>query len=372
MAGVEDIYDGVINDVINGVREAFLDENVDVDVLQQLKTAWEAKVKASGAVVSDAAKNLPPPNIRQPPNRQSSGTIVASASSAVKPSTSGTGPSMLPQKVQEPPLRQNIILSQQPPVAQPVGASIGNGSGMQYIPTGSAGTSHLLSNTAAGLQLQQGFRIVGAQNPNVAQYIVQNLPGGGQNLVMIPANSAQQLNLVNLNQGQPTSQAAMRPQQPHIIAMKTEPNIHNNIGQFDGAGAILINKPPKSEDTKKEKHRSNVNRIPQLDGGPGMSDSSSEDEMDEEDEDPLRRYASLEDDKLDDGEVVEEDPLNSNDDQSDDEDLDTLFDAEHVVVCQFEKVHRARSKWKFTLKDGIMHLNGKDYVFQKCSGEAEW
>ena len=38
MAGIDDIYDGVINDVINGVREAFLDENVDVDVLQQLKS----------------------------------------------------------------------------------------------------------------------------------------------------------------------------------------------------------------------------------------------------------------------------------------------------------------------------------------------
>lgn len=38
MAGIEDIYEGVINDVINGVREAFLDENVDVDVLQQLRS----------------------------------------------------------------------------------------------------------------------------------------------------------------------------------------------------------------------------------------------------------------------------------------------------------------------------------------------
>ncbi|KHJ94396.1 hypothetical protein OESDEN_05675 [Oesophagostomum dentatum] len=70
--------------------------------------------------------------------------------------------------------------------------------------------------------------------------------------------------------------------------------------------------------------------------------------------------------------VVEEDPLNSGDDQSDDEDLETLFDADNVIMCQFEKVHRARSKWKFQLKDGIMHIDNKDYCFQKCSGEAEW
>lgn len=36
--------------------------------------------------------------------------------------------------------------------------------------------------------------------------------------------------------------------------------------------------------------------------------------------------------------MMEEDPLNSGDDQSDDEDIDTLFDADNVVVCQFEKV----------------------------------
>lgn len=68
----------------------------------------------------------------------------------------------------------------------------------------------------------------------------------------------------------------------------------------------------------------------------------------------------------------DEDPLNSNDDQSDDEDLETLFQADNLIVCQFEKVNRARTKWKFTLKDGIMHLNGKDYCFQKAVGEAEW
>uniref|UniRef100_A0A914XWE6 Uncharacterized protein n=1 Tax=Panagrolaimus superbus TaxID=310955 RepID=A0A914XWE6_9BILA len=104
-----------------------------------------------------------------------------------------------------------------------------------------------------------------------------------------------------------------------------------------------------------------------------MSDSSSDDE--EDDDDPLSRMANRIDDKgeeegEDDG--GDEDPLNSDDDQSDDEDLDTLFDSTNIIVCQFEKVNRARNKWKFTLKDGIMHLEGKDFCFQKCTGEAEW
>lgn len=43
---------------------------------------------------------------------------------------------------------------------------------------------------------------------------------------------------------------------------------------------------------------------------------------------------------------VEDDPLNSGDDQSDDEDIDTLFDADNVVMCQFEKV-RLPFGWLF-------------------------
>ncbi|CAB4039832.1 Transcription initiation factor IIA subunit 1, partial, partial [Paramuricea clavata] len=65
------------------------------------------------------------------------------------------------------------------------------------------------------------------------------------------------------------------------------------------------------------------------------------------------------------------DPLNSEDDVSDDDSSD-LFDTDNVVVCQFDRITRSKNKWKFHLKDGIMNLNTKDYVFTKATGEAEW
>lgn len=78
-----------------------------------------------------------------------------------------------------------------------------------------------------------------------------------------------------------------------------------------------------------------------------------------------------------------------------DEDAADLFDTDNVVVCQYDKVielifclkdpvlyyffnfftnqiTRSRNKWKFYLKDGIMNIGGKDYVFQKSNGDAEW
>ncbi|NXN95873.1 TF2AY factor, partial [Rhinopomastus cyanomelas] len=69
--------------------------------------------------------------------------------------------------------------------------------------------------------------------------------------------------------------------------------------------------------------------------------------------------------------VVEEDPLNSDDDVSE-QDTSDWFDTDNVIVCQYEKVHRSKNKWKFFLKDGVMSFDGKDHVFAKAVGDAEW
>ncbi len=36
------------------------------------------------------------------------------------------------------------------------------------------------------------------------------------------------------------------------------------------------------------------------------------------------------------------------------------------------QIHRSKNRWKFYLKDGVMCYGGKDYVFSKAVGEAEW
>lgn len=36
------------------------------------------------------------------------------------------------------------------------------------------------------------------------------------------------------------------------------------------------------------------------------------------------------------------------------------------------QITRSRNKWKFHLKDGIMNIGGKDFVFQRSNGDAEW
>ncbi|NWR90426.1 TF2AY factor, partial [Furnarius figulus] len=69
--------------------------------------------------------------------------------------------------------------------------------------------------------------------------------------------------------------------------------------------------------------------------------------------------------------IVEEDPLNSGDDVSE-QDIPDLFDTDNVIVCQYDKIHRTKNRWKFYLKDGVMSFDGKDHVFAKAIGDAEW
>ncbi|XXG80813.1 hypothetical protein AAC387_Pa09g1589 [Persea americana] len=72
----------------------------------------------------------------------------------------------------------------------------------------------------------------------------------------------------------------------------------------------------------------------------------------------------------------DEPPLNEDDD--DDDDLDDLDQGEeepstnHLVLAQFDKVSRTKSRWKCMLKDGIMHFNNRDILFNKATGEFEF
>lgn len=65
--------------------------------------------------------------------------------------------------------------------------------------------------------------------------------------------------------------------------------------------------------------------------------------------------------------------LNSGDDEEDAiGENDRLDDIENIVVCQYAKVHRKGAHWKIRLTQGIMNIDGKDHVFSRMDGEADW
>ncbi|KAL3985245.1 Transcription factor IIA alpha/beta subunit family protein [Acanthocheilonema viteae] len=396
---IADVYKGVINDVIGQVKEAFLDENVDIDVLQQLKKDWEEKLIASNSVDWDGPRHVPPPPLRQmkqpimtsttlppgstvriaqngqhilvqQPARSSSSSQVAQPALVMQ--ASGTSSIQRPVQQVQYISAANIPISSDPNTVVIQRQSLNqNASQITTVAPGMITFPAGQSQTRIVQQGGQQFLMHGSTTANLPT---------GSSVMILNAGSQIPVTLNNAVVYQPANRQSLQSGQ-------SIPKSESAIQMLDGAISLAAKTSKAGSSRTDHKHtgrktdqecNGTLKKLVQLDGATRVSDSSSEEEeMDEEDDDdPLRTIADRISDEgnavEDEDQVIEEDPLNSGDDQSDDEDVERLFEAENLVMCQFEKVHRARSKWKFTLKDGIMHIRGKDHCFQRCSGEAEW
>jgi len=66
------------------------------------------------------------------------------------------------------------------------------------------------------------------------------------------------------------------------------------------------------------------------------------------------------------------DDISDSDDNSNGDAAELQDDISNLILAQFEKVTRSKSKWKCVLKEGMMNINGKDYTFSKATGEFHW
>ncbi|CAD5121456.1 DgyrCDS9963 [Dimorphilus gyrociliatus] len=264
------IYQSVIDDVINNVREAFQDEGYDENVLHELRQLWEGKLKKSKVV-------------------EFSGTETKSA----------------------PVYLQSVI---QPGTQQTVYPTL--------TTSGQAGASAAMQ---IPVSLSQNLIQINGQN-----FLIQS---GSQNLMVGQNNQQNRINQVD-----------------------------GTADDESGKGSDDETLPSKSQITEHKARRKGkkVEIIIQHDGANDSSSSSDSNSSDESEKD---------EEEEEQGE--EEKSLNSGDDVSE-EDTGSLFEVDNLVVCLYDKINRNKTKWKFTLKDGIMNLKGKDYVFQKATGDADW
>ncbi|KAK3300253.1 transcription factor IIA, alpha/beta subunit [Chaetomium fimeti] len=117
--------------------------------------------------------------------------------------------------------------------------------------------------------------------------------------------------------------------------------------QMEGGGLMLPLKQA-TKDRSLAKKRSAADGPAQLDGGLDDDVKSEED-----DEDAINSDL--------------DDPDEAGDDDEDDDDS-----MGHMMLCMYDKVQRVKNKWKCVLKDGVLTVNGKEYVFTKATGEYEW
>lgn len=96
---------------------------------------------------------------------------------------------------------------------------------------------------------------------------------------------------------------------------------------------------------------------------------------------PANKNISQADGNDDDDNDDDDDIFNDSDDIN--SDLDEGLESEksdeedgdqegQIMLCLYDKVQRVKNKWKSNLKEGVANINGRDYVFQKATGESEW
>jgi transcription initiation factor TFIIA large subunit len=87
-----------------------------------------------------------------------------------------------------------------------------------------------------------------------------------------------------------------------------------------------------------------------------------------------RQLDGVDSDGPEDNDEVDEDAINSDLDDPEDDEIDNEDEDEipQIMLCMYDKVQRTKNKWKCVLKDGVLTINQKEYVFHKANGEYEW
>lgn len=315
------LYNTVVDDVIAGVRDCFLDDGVDEQVLQELKQLWKTKLAASGALdPPQPDQSIPPPPILQSFQKSNGNNILS-------------------KRI----IQQN---------------DLGHASNQ-----GGTGTDHSAPSLPTTHTLDPSNRIP-VQLTLPAQ---ANVPGSQPRVftIQIPASALNGNRLHQILTGPIISATLNLPQQLAATLLQQHINsaLSGQQNEFDGGGGggHPANAPFSLDGALDSSDDEGSNL------GDGSDEGAAED--DDDDESPEERAEEEEEEQFEAG--AEEEPLNSGDDVSD-EDPGEMFDTDNVVVCQYDKITRSRNKWKFHFKDGIMSLGGKDYVFQKANGDAEW
>lgn len=428
---VAKLYLSIIDDVIESMRELFLDEGIEDRVLDDLRHLWESKMMQSKAM-EDFRKN----------NINSSNFVLQLPASYSQPEQEITASVVIPTRPKAPtfPTVKNnpeaVATFSLPagltyPVQIPAGVTLQTASGQLYkvnvpvvvtqapggqqplprpapkvpqpqvqvrvntAPAHKVAPSTLSNPTAVNLASQTNTNPVPVQEriptppPQVPEVIDVDADD-------IPESPSPEREVEGEDSDQPVN-LSMNASPRHLIDFQMSAtatdidDILKEVIEKEREKARNLDPDKADDDLGLDLDYSALSEIVQLDGA---ADNSEEDDVKPLDENDFLGIinaeaikALQEGDGSSDGNsfsssdseeaeekpahVEDEDPLNSGDDVIE-QDIPDLFDTDNVIVCQYDKIHRSKNRWKFHLKDGVMTYGGRDYVFSKAVGEAEW
>ncbi|KAF8835340.1 hypothetical protein BDN67DRAFT_992478 [Paxillus ammoniavirescens] len=221
--------------------------------------------------------------------------------------------------------------------------------------------------------------------PGMPPYALPPLPGPQLNGMKPPTYPGGQQGVLSFG-----------PHPPHLARPPAVPRVYVPPVQAPApapqpAPAAPAAQPAQS--SQPAQARPAAQKIPQVDG-PSSSDSESPSPPPSQTYAPRTSHPSLpQPSQASSTSQLGDEAINSDLDDSDTEGEEEAEEGGQgdtdIVFCTYDKVGslitdstinltatvqvgRVKNKWKCILKDGMIHINGKDYLFAKCTGEFEW
>ncbi|KAF5027564.1 hypothetical protein F66182_306 [Fusarium sp. NRRL 66182] len=391
---VGNVYQAIIDEVINSSRVDFEESGVEESVLEELRQGWQRKLTQLDVARFpwDPKPDPPPAQAPQP----AAPTAQTHAQAQFSPQLNNpSGGLSLPGMAQ--PQGQNgmkpegnyIKNESSVPIKQEPGLQQGNSMPYQQYQN-LDGKNNVAANRATQqLQAQYGPRA--ASSINAIQQHQQTHPQQGQQQPPLPQQQQQQPGLTQQQQQQQQmyrqQMAAATAQQQQQQPGNGQPHIHN--GQTDGAGdmdefeGVLMERAASGDlrelgrvEIDRMLHEQILTNAKSMEGGGLMlplkeatRDKSASTSRAAKGKQPAG-YDGGDDDEEDDDDAINSD-LDDPEEDRDDDDVDDEG-LGNIMLCMYDKVQRVKNKWKCTLKDGVLTVNGKEYVFHKATGEYEW
>ncbi|KAL7620261.1 transcription factor IIA subunit alpha [Parahypoxylon ruwenzoriense] len=379
------VYQQIITDVIEASRVDFEEGGVEESVLEELRKGWQKKLSQQGQAsfpwdpkidptpAPPAAVPQPTPAPEPTPQAPINGASYNQAQIPQAPGLTMPMPDVQPLSEPavkpepgvkiEPGLENTSMITQVPQQNnQAVQQRVIQQLQSQYGERAAASINKLKEQPTNGAQPHSQQRPANQATPQNYQY--QGQPQH-QYRPSAPPNAQQQ------RAGMPNGQ---RPAQSQVdgaddsenrvgVLLRRGPAGDVEMGRFEidkllhaqiaanarameGGGLML---PLKLADKGKAASR---RRTP-ANGDPSQFDGADDDMKEESDD---------------------ENAINSDLDDPDDnlEEEDEDEDSGQIMLCMYDKVQRVKNKWKCVLKDGVLSVNGRDWVFHKATGEYEW
>ncbi|KAM7206793.1 Transcription factor IIA, alpha/beta subunit [Rhypophila sp. PSN 637] len=423
-AQVGTVYDHIISEVINAVRVDFEENGVDDGVLEELKKGWQHKLSQLNVAQFpwDPKPDPPPAQATTAQQAQASNPTPAPVTASYTQSTLSPQTSAQPISLPAGHLNGSGVTIKSEPgpvnnephphIKQEPGA---NGThvptSLPQFPPGTQAGSIAQMRAAAAVADRFGQRatasiqaIHGAPAPQqpgqqVPQQQQQVHPGQQHGLPphMMGQQRPQQVSQQHYQQ-QIAAQMRMQQQQQHPQQQHPQHPQHPQQGrppnglpaaQVDGPTGeayegVLMRRDGQGRPVEMSRfeidellHAQLAARAKQMEGGGLMLPvkQATRHRGIAGKKNPASTQVDGIDDDIKDEDLDDEDAINSDLDDSDDdreEDDDDEESSGHMMLCMYDKVQRVKNKWKCTMKDGVMTVSGKEYVFHKGTGEFEW